>query len=207
MNRTSFGLAAALLVAAVGAAPATGQILPDSPRLTGVLDEPGFGVYYLRPSALPGDDMGVLVTWKPSGLPASTRLRFGGGTGSGDTGAGFAGLDVRVPLRPAAGGSVQLAWTAGVGASYGEWGIVSLPLGLVAGVVWSEGAVTLSPWAGLGVGFDFQFGDQAPDEDFEIRPAADLGLDLSFDEARRFTVRAGLSLGDRNAVAVGVAVR
>ncbi len=202
-------LAVALVVAALlgVASPASAQILHDSPRLTGVLDESGFGVFYLRPSSLPGDDMGVLVTWKPSGLPASTRLRFGGGIGSGDSEAGFAGLDVRVPLRPAAGGSVLLAWTAGVGGSYGEWGVVSLPLGLVAGVVWSEGAVTISPWAGVGVGFDFQFGDEAPDEDFEIRPAADLGLDLSFDEARRFTVRAGLSLGDRNAVAVGVAIR
>jgi hypothetical protein len=207
MNRTSLGIAL-LAVAALGvSSPASGQILPDSPRLTGVLEEARFGVFYLRPSALPRDDMGVLVTWKPSGLPASTRLRFGGGTGAGDTEAGFAALDVRVPLRPTAEGSVRLAWTAGIGASYGEWGVVSLPLGLVAGVVWSEGAVTLSPWAGVGVGFDFQFGDEAPDEDFEVRPAADLGLDLSFDEARRFTVRAGLSLGDRNAVAVGIAIR
>ena len=151
--------------------------------------------------------MGVLVTWKPSGLPEATRLRLGGGIGAGDTEAGIAALDVRVPLRPTAGGSVRLAWTASIGGSYGEWGIVSLPVGLVAGVVWSEGAVTISPWAGVGVGFDFQFGDEAPDQDFEVRPAADIGLDLSFDEARRFTVRTGLSLGVRNAVAVGIAIR
>lgn len=207
MNRMSLGIAVLAAVALGAASPASGQILPDSPRLTGVLDEPGFGVFYLHPSALPGDDMAVMVTWKPAGLPESTRLRFGGGIGAGDTEAGFVALDVRVPLEPAGRSSVQLAWTAGIGGSYGEWGIVSLPIGLVAGVVWSEGAVTISPWAGVGVGFDFQFGDEAPDEDFEIRPAADLGLDLSFDEARRFTVRTGLSLGDRNAVAVGIAIR
>lgn len=199
---------AALLAAAVlgPAAPATGQILPDSPRLTGVLEEPSFGVYYLRPSALAGDDVGVLATWKPSSLPAPVRLRFGGGIGAGDTEAGFAGVDVRIPLKPARG-SVRLAWTAGIAGSYGEWGIVSLPVGLVAGVVWAEGAVTLSPWAGVGVGFDYQFGDAAPNEEFEVRPAADVGLDLSLDQARRVTLRIGLSLGDRNAVAAGIAVR
>ena len=211
MTRTNLPTLAVASTLAFAAAlglsmPLAGQFLPDSPRLTGVLEEPGFGVYYLRPSALPGDDVGAMVTWKPSSLPDPVRLRFGGGIGAGDTGAGFAGLDVRVPLQPARG-SVRLAWTAGIGGSYGEWGIVSLPVGLVAGVVWSEGAVTLSPWAGVGVGFDYQFGDTAPDEEFEVRPAADLGLDLSFDRARRATVRVGLSLGDRNALAAGIAVR
>lgn len=206
MNRIVLVALLPFVLALGVATPAAGQLLPDSPRLTGVLEEPSFGVHYLRPSALPGDDVGVLVTWKPSSLPDPVRLRFGGGVGAGDSEAGFVGLDVRVPLRPARG-SVRLAWTAGIGGSYGQWGIVSLPVGLVAGVVWSEGAVTLSPWAGVGVGFDYQFGDEAPDEDFEVRPAADLGLDLAFDRARRVTLRVGLSLGDRNAVAAGIAVR
>lgn len=206
MNRFVFAVVTPLLLAFGAATPTAGQFLADSPRLTGVLDEPSFGVHYLRPSALPGDDVGVLATWKPSALPGAARLRFGGGVGAGDTEAGFVGLDVRVPLRPARG-SVRLAWTTGIGGSYGQWGIVSLPVGLVAGVVWSEGAVTLSPWAGVGVGFDYQFGDEAPDEDFEVRPAADLGLDLAFDRARRVTLRVGLSLGDRNALAAGIAVR
>jgi hypothetical protein len=205
VNRT---LRLALEVAAVAlatAVPAGAQILPDSPRMTGVLDEPSLGVYYLRPSALPGDDVGVLATWQPTFLPETVRFRFGGGTGAADQTAGLGGIDVRIPLRNDSD-RLQLAWTTGIGASFGEWGIASLPIGLTVGAVYSEGAVTLAPWAGVGVGFDLQFGDEAPDEDFEVRPAVDFGLDLSFDRARRIRLRTGVSVGDRNALAVGLAI-
>lgn len=205
VNRTLHRALAVAAVTLAAAAPASAQILPDSPRMTGVLDEPSLGVYYLRPSALPGDDFGILATWQPAALPESVRFRFGGGTGAADQSAGFGGIDVRIPLDIDSE-RLELAWTTGIGASYGEWGIASLPIGLTVGAVYSEGAVTLAPWAGVGIGFDLQFGEEAPDEDFEVRPAVDIGLDLSFDRERRIRLRSGLSLGDRSAVAVGLAI-
>ena len=201
-------LAALVLIVAAGV-PASAQVLPDSPRLTGVLEEPTFGVYLFQPSALRGDGRGGLVTWAPGTLPASARLRFGAVEQDDADGgvSGFGGIDVRIPLRPDGPSGVQLAWTTGIGGSYGEWGVISLPIGMVAGAVWSEGAVTLAPWIGLGAGFDFQFGDEAPGNDFEVRPAADIGLDLAFDRERRVLLRVGLSLGDRSALAAGLAFR
>jgi len=202
-------LFATLLVLLMIGSPAAGQVLPDSPRLSGVLEEPTFGAYLLQPSALPGDGRGGLITWAPAALPASARLRFGAAERDDADGgvSGFGGIDVRIPLRPDETRGVQLAWTTGIGGSYGEWGVISLPIGMVAGAVWSEGAVTLAPWVGVGVGFDYQFGDEAPDNDFEVRPAADVGLDLAFDRSRRVLLRVGLSLGDRSALAAGLAFR
>jgi len=200
-------LAAVTLLASASASRS--QVLPDSPRLSGVLEESSFGLYYFQPSALPGDGRGGMVTWAPSSLPASARLRFGAAEREGGEAdlSGFGGIDVRIPLRPDETSGVQLAWTTGIGASYGEWGVVSLPIGLVAGAVWSEGAVTLAPWVGVGVGFDYQFGEEAPATDFEVRPAADVGLDLAFDRARSVLLRIGLSMGDRSALAAGLAFR
>ena len=210
MNRLFLAtpLAAALLIVAA-ASPVAAQVLPDSPRLTGVLEEPSFGAYFFQPSALRGDGRGGLVTWAPAALPASARLRFGAVEQDDADGgvSGFGGIDVRIPLRPDEPSRVQLAWTTGIGGSYGEWGVLSLPIGVVAGAVWSEGAVTLAPWVGLGAGFDFQFGDEAPGNDFEVRPAADVGLDLAFDRDRSVLLRVGLSLGDRSALAAGLAFR
>jgi len=194
----------ALLLATV--AGATAQILPDSPRLLGVLPEDGIGIFYLRPSGLPGDGQAGVVTWQPAGLPHRLRLRVGGGIGAGESEAGLAGIDVKIPLGRE-GGSARIAWTTGLAASYGEWGVISLPVGLMAGAVWSEGSVTLAPWLAVGVGFDLQFGEEAPDEEFEVRPAADLGLDMAFDAARRVMLRGAVSFGDRSAVAVGLVLR
>lgn len=85
--------------------------------------------------------------------------------------------------------------------------MVSLPIAVSAGRSWSSGSVWLAPYVSLGVTFDLHVGAEAPDEEFEWSPTADLGLDLALDPGRRFVVRAGASLGDRNAVAVGLSVR
>jgi hypothetical protein len=58
----------------------------------------------------------------------------------------------------------------------------------------------------VGVAFDLHVGGEAPEEEFEWSPTADLGLDLALDAARRFVIRVGASLGDRHAVAVGLNV-
>ena len=57
-----------------------------------------------------------------------------------------------------------------------------------------------------GAALDYRFGDSdlVPDEEFEVQAAAGLGADISFDAARRFVVRVATSLGDRQAVSVGL---
>lgn len=135
----------AVIATALVSAPADAQVLPDSPRMTGVLEEPTFGAFFFQPSSLRGDGQGGLVTWAPSGLPASARLRFGAAEQDDADGgvSGFGGIDVRIPLKPDEASGIRLAWTTGIGGSYGEWGVISLPIGMVAGAVWSKGR---SPW-------------------------------------------------------------
>ena len=206
MRSTLRALALACLAAAPAAA--SGQIAPDTPRMLGPSTPAGLGIHWLRAGTLPGDADAVLVTWNAPGLAPAFRLRGGAGKGVGGETAGFGGIDVRAPIR---GGSadrgVDLAWTTGAGVGVGEYVLVSVPLGVAAGAEWSSGSVWLAPYVSLGVALDLRLGDEAPDEEFDASIAADLGLDLALDADRRFVVRAATSLGDRQAVAVGLLVR
>jgi hypothetical protein len=58
----------------------------------------------------------------------------------------------------------------------------------------------------MGVALDLKIGEDAPDEEFEATPVADLGLDFALDPDRRFIFRTAVSLGDRQALVVGLAV-
>jgi hypothetical protein len=201
-------LAATLGALALLALPASAQLAWDTPRLLGPNVPDGFGVHWLRAGALPGDGDALLVTWAPPGLPAGMSLRGGGGRGAGGDVAGFGGVDVSAPLterRP--GLPVDLSWNAGAGLGVGQWVLFSVPVGLSAGRAWSSGAVWIAPYVSAGLALDLRVGDEAPDKEFEVQPAADVGVDLSLDRARRVTLRAAASLGDRQAVAVGVLVR
>lgn len=64
----------------------------------------------------------------------------------------------------------------------------------------------LAPYVSLGVAFDLHVGSDAPEDEFEWSPTADLGIDLALDSRRRFVVRVGASLGERHAIAVGLSV-
>jgi hypothetical protein len=201
-------LCLSLLGTLLAAAPAAAQLVFDAPRLQGPNAPSGFGAYWLRTGALPGDGSGVLVTWAPPALQGKMTVRGGGGHGAGGTPAGFGGIDVRVPMmRSGAGRMIDVAWTAGLGASMGEYMMGTLVMGASAGREWSSGSVAFGPYLSAGIAADMRMGEEAPDEEFVVQPAAELGVDLSLDPARRVTLRAGASLGDRKAFAVGAMVR
>ena len=65
----------------------------------------------------------------------------------------------------------------------------------------------LAPYVTVGLALDLRVGDESPADEFSVSPAADLGVDLALDPGRRFVVRAAVSLGDRQAVAVGMVLR
>jgi hypothetical protein len=54
---------------------------------------------------------------------------------------------------------------------------------------------------------DLRLGGDAPEEEFEVQPSVELGVDLALDRARRVVLRVAASLGDRQAVAVGAVIR
>lgn len=181
------------------------QVAPDSPRLVSPRGSGGLGVHWVRAEVLPGDDGVLLGTWALPFLPDGMRLRGGAGEGVGGSNAILGGVDYQRPLiRGTALRNFDLDWQGGVGLSFGEYTLVTVPVGLTGGINWTSGAVWLSPYVTAGVAADLRLGDQAPDREFEVSPSLDVGVDLSFDVERRIVLRAAAALGDRQALSLGV---
>ncbi len=195
------GAVAQIVPAALGA-----QIAPDSPRLISPHASGGLGIHYLRPEVLPGDDEAILGTWAMPGLPKGVRLRGGVGRGTGGVDAIFGGIDVQAPLlRGKAEMPFDLDWQTGAGLSIGDWTLVTVPIGLSGGFAFTSGSVWIAPYLTAGLAADLRLGDDAPDKEFEVSPSLDVGLDLAFDRERRIVFRGAASLGDRQAVSLGLA--
>ncbi len=202
----------ALALVALSPMGARAQIAWDTPRMLGPNTEGGLSFHWLQAETLPGDGEGLMVVWQPPGMPDNIFLRGGAGTGAGDESAGFGGIDVRSPLAEATESQpLDIAWVAGAGVGVGEYLLFTVPVGLTAGRSWSSGSVWFSPYVGVGVAMDYRATlsdeDAVPDEEFDVYPTADIGVDLALDPGRRFILRAGTSLGDRQATALGITIR
>ncbi len=201
-----FGLFVALVTLALGlAAPAVhAQILWDAPRMIGPESPAGLGFYWLRAGGLPDDGDAVFGTWALPGFGGSVLVRGGAGEGAFGETAAFGGVDLRTPLaRHTDSQPLDLEWTGGAGVGVGEYLLVSVPMGIAAGRSWSSGSVWFAPYVSAGLALEYRTGDEAPDDDFDVQATAGVGLDLAFDEARRFVLRAAVELADRQALAVG----
>lgn len=186
-------------------AAASAQIAPDTPRLVSPHVRAGMGAHWLRAGTLPGDGDAILVTLALPGLPDGLRLRGGGGEGAGGTTAGFGGIDVQARLMRGQGDTpFDIDWHGGLGVSVGEYVLVTLPVGISGGLSWTSGSVWLGPYLAAGLAADFRLGDDAPADEFDVYPAVDVGLDLSLDPDRRLVLRAAASLGDRQALSLGL---
>lgn len=196
MRRTL--LAVFVAFAAMGPGPATAQVAWDAPPMIA----PGSpsGLSFFLWDAHPSNDLGVLVSWRPSPVPAG--LGFRGGLAEAPSGdlAGVFGFDVSGSLGSLGEvGSAGVVWWAGAGLGVGNELLVSLPAGLVLGWRVSEEGVTFQPYVGGHVALDLLTG---PGDDMELDGALDLGLDLTFGSG--FAVRFGASVGGRDALAIGV---
>jgi hypothetical protein len=208
MSRVLSLIAGAFLtIAAV--VPASAQIAWDTPRLTGPESPSGLGVYWMRAEVLPGDDDAVFGTWSLPGTGGAVTVRGGLGTGVAEENAAFGGIDLRAPIATHTDAQpLDLAWSGGAGFSFGEYILASVPFALSAGRSWSSDAVWFAPYVSVGATLDYRYGDSdfVPDEEFEIQATAGLGADMAFDAARRFVLRTAISMGDRQAVSVGLLI-
>lgn len=193
------GLAvASVLVLALSAAPAAGQVAWDSPLLLAPGAPPGFGIHVLEPH--PGDGPAAMGQWRSSAAPVSYGLRVGVGQDATDDVGVFAGIDVSGPLvAMTADNPVGFMWVAGVGVGVGGDLFLSIPLGVAAGSEILTETVLIRPYGSPRVVLDAAFGDG---DDFDADLAVDLGVDLAFDP--RWTIRVAGTLGDRRAFSVGV---
>lgn len=199
--RRGWRIAAFMVPAAVGA-----QLAPDTPRLLSPHGSGGLGIHLLRPETLAGDGDALLATWAMPGLPDGLRFRGGAGRGALGTTAVFGGVDFQSPLlRATRDLPFDLDWQTGAGVSVGDYILLTVPVGLTGGVSWTSGAVWFAPYLTAGIAADLRIGDTAPDREFDVSPSLDIGLDLSLDIERRFVLRTAASLGDRQAVSLGLA--
>jgi hypothetical protein len=201
--------AAALALACWSLPPsgAAAQTAWETPRFLSPQAIGGAGFFYVRYAALPGDGQGGFVVWSPGAFRRGVSVRFGAAEGAGGVTAGFGGVDVSAPIaahteaRP-----IDISWNAGAGVAVGEYLMVSVPVGLAAGRAWESGPVWISPYVGIRAAMDLRLGDEAPEDEFEVSPGMDVGLDAAFDPARTVILRFSTSLGDRSALAVGVVI-
>ncbi len=197
-----------LAATAVIASSVTAQVAWEGPRLLGATPPGSFGAHWVDYGTLPGDGMGVLITYAGPGLHDRAQLRGGFAEGAYGASAGFGGIDLWGPLAARSSAlPLDLAWTTGVGAGVGEYAVVTVPIGVTAGRSWSAGKLWISPYVHTGVSIDFRFGDRAPEDEWGTGVAIDLGFLLSLDPARRYSLSASAGLGDRQAVAMGIVIR
>jgi len=177
------------------AARANAQVAWDSPYFVPPGATPGFGIYLVD---VAGGDVGVEATWRPQ--TATYGLRFGIADADPDVGV-FGGIDFAGAItRANANFPLDVDWVFGAGVGVADFTVVSIPLGLTMGHTFREPTATFKPYVTPRIVFDAAFGHG--DSDTDLGLAVDLGLDLTF--TRNFTVRFGATLGDRDAVGIGL---
>lgn len=194
--RRTFAVAA---ITAALAAPASGQTLWDSPALISPVAPAGVSLFFIDAA---GGELGGLVTFRhdagPVGLGYRVALVEQGGVDGGL--AVSAGVDISGFLSRAVEGSeVDVVWWSGGGIGFGDETVVTIPLGLIIGWSGSGGDVILSPYGGGHVSLDLSTRDN---NSVDLTGVVDLGLDLVLSSG--WMIRFGATIGDRDALALGV---
>jgi hypothetical protein len=183
---------------AVLAVPVSAQIAWDAPALMSPVVPSGFSVFLVEPA---GGDLGAFGQLRTSAGPVGLGWRFGVAEESGPDGdlAVAGGVDVSGFLARAVEGSeVDLVWWGGGGLSVGSDWLVSAPIGLLVGWTGEGDGAVISPYGGAHVVLDITGNDG---DAMNFDGVLDLGLDLVLNSG--WMIRAGASLGDREAIAIG----
>ena len=191
-----FVLVAGLLCAA-GVSAVQAQVKWDSPFLAAPRPKPGFGIYLVD---LDVGGVGAMVTWQPT--PTSWSLRGGLAESPRNDIAAILGADVSGPItRSSSQMPLDIDWVLGIGAGIAEDVVVSVPAGVSLGHTFQGDGASFTPYATPRVILDGWFG--SPGDNLFLGFAVDLGLDLQLQGNWR--IRFGGSIGDREAIAIGVA--
>lgn len=201
-------LAAVLAALVLSGSPAAGQVAWESPLLVHPHVPAGWSVFLMDPH--PGDDVGVMASWRTAPRPVGFGVRAGLGEGAGGDLAVFGGLDASGTIVEYTDEApLDLIWVLGGGLSISDHLLISFPAALMAGWNLSTEAADFRPYVGPRVVLDAWMGDDSGrgrggDDDLDLELAVDLGLDVAFNGG--WVVRFGVSAGDREALAVGLAL-
>jgi hypothetical protein len=189
-----------LLLPAAGRA----QVAWDAPLLLPPMPEPGLGIF-LADTWRGG--LGVIGMWRPA--PSGWGLRFGIAEerGDGDI-AALGGIDFVGRLNRATSDfPIDIDWVFGAGLGVGDNVLVSFPLGITGGHTFRGEGATFKPYVAPRVVLDAFFRDNERDDDsdLDLGFTLDLGIDLRLSRSTSgVLIRFGASLGDREAVGVGL---
>jgi len=207
--RTSLGASlAGLAVAATLVLPAhvSAQAAWDGPMLLAPGSPAGWGLHLIDPS--PGDGIGGLVTWRANPAPVGLGFRVGIVEGLVDDVAVIGGVDVSgVLYRGTEETPIDVMWLAGAGAGIDDDVTLSFPIGVSAGWAFNGPEVQFRPYVAPRLVFDAFFGDEdtpGEDDDLDLGFALEFGLDLAF--SRPWAIRAAASVGDRDALSIGISL-
>ncbi len=190
-----FVLVAGLLLT-VGTSAVQAQVKWDSPFLASPRPRPGFGIYLVD---LDLGGVGAMVTWQPT--PTSWSLRGGLAESPVNDIAAIFGADVSGPItRASSQMPLDIDWVLGIGAGIANDVVVSVPVGITLGHTFQGDGAQFTPYVTPRVILDGWFG--GPPDTLDLGFAVDLGLDLRLQG--NWMIRFGGSLGDREAIAIGV---
>ena len=195
-----------VLVAAGLAMPglASAQAAWDAPLLLPPRPQPGLGLFL---ADMAGGGLGILGTWRSTTWDYG--LRFGIAEGSGDEDLTvFGGADFMGLINTATSDfPLDIDWVVGAGAGIGDGVLISVPAGLTLGVSFQGEDARFIPYATPRVILDAAFGNDQRDSELDLGIAVDLGLDLRLMRGGPLagkSIRFGASIGDHDALAVGI---
>lgn len=189
-----------LMAAAIAPASAAAQTAWDAPPMISHVVPAGVSLFLLSPS---GGDLGGLVTFRHEAGPVGMGYRLSvTDENASDDLAIAAGVDISGFLaRGVEGTPIDVMWWSGAGLGWGEDTVVSLPLGAVVGWSGQGGDVILSPYGGGHITLDLS---DVTDDNVGLEGSFDFGLDVVLSSG--WLVRFGGSIGDRDALAIGVKI-
>lgn len=177
---------------------AAAQVAWDVPAMMRPGAPSGLSLFLVEPH--PGSELGALAIWRNAAAPVGLGFRGGIAEERGGDVAGLVGIDISGALNsPSSSGEPEVVWWTGAGLGFGSEVVASFPLGLSLGWRGTDDGVSFMPNVGGHVVLDVASG---PGDDVDIDGVVDLGFDVGFDSG--FMVRFGASVGDRDALAVGV---
>jgi hypothetical protein len=199
----ALGTAIALVGIAVG--PSVAQVPWDSPQLMAPGAPPGISLLYVDFGLRPHDGTGMVAAYRTKPAPAGFGVRLAATTPGSDRMRVSGGVDVAVSMiTHSQDFPLDVIWTSGVGASYGDYYAVGLPVGFAAGRSLSGDHIWFNPYLSTRIIFESYFGSGRPADQFNMALAADVGADIAFDRNRTVILRAAASLGDRRAIVAGL---
>lgn len=198
-------LIAMLVAAAALPSGASGQTAWDAPLLLPPRPAPGLGLYL---TDMHRGGLGFLAAWRSSTYNYGLRGGISDGGGDEDL-AVFGGVDFMGPVNTASTEfPIDVDWVLGAGLGISDGARLSVPAGLSLGFSFQSEGARFVPYLTPRVILDGFIGGPDRGDNLDLGFAMDLGLDLHVlrggGPLAGRSIRFGASLGDRDALGIGI---